>query len=183
MWGTSETRNRNNTLHNRSNTTETAHNTKSFYTHPLPFRSIADVRILPKALMFASNMPFSSFPLEGICPVCTRHYTTVSVITSNVYELFLAYVYCHGVTGCQADYFVYEPVPAAEEEPAISEDPHEKPVPEAQPELRPWLPPKVYVNCLQDDDLDDPDHQPEPLEPGLQPFRYKLEPDDPFRYQ
>ena len=33
------------------------------------------------------------------------------------------------------------------------------------------------------DDLDDPDHQPEPLEPGLQPFRYKSVPDDPFRYQ
>ena len=47
MWGrTSEKRNRNNTLHNRSSTIETAHNTKSFYTHPLPFRSVAGVRNL-----------------------------------------------------------------------------------------------------------------------------------------
>ena len=61
-------RNRNNTLHNRSSTIETAHNTKSFYTHPLPFRSIADVRILPKALMLASNMPFHSFPHWGHLP-------------------------------------------------------------------------------------------------------------------
>ena len=43
---TSEKRNRNNTLHNRSSTIETAQNTKSFYTHPLPFRSIAGFRIL-----------------------------------------------------------------------------------------------------------------------------------------
>ena len=133
--------------------------------------------------MFASNMPFSSFPLEGICPVCTSHYTTVSVITSNSDELFLAYVYCHGLTGCQADYFVYEPVPAVEEEPAISEDPHEEPVPEAEPEPRPWVPPEVYITCLPADDLDDPDHQPEPLEPCLQPFRCKSVLDDPFRYQ
>ena len=47
MWSrTSEKRNRNNTLHNRSSTIETAHNTKSFYTHPLPFWSVAGVRNL-----------------------------------------------------------------------------------------------------------------------------------------
>ena len=33
--------NRNSTIHNRSSTTERAHNTKFVYIHPLPFRSIA----------------------------------------------------------------------------------------------------------------------------------------------
>ena len=34
-------KNRNSTLHDRSSTTERAHNTKTVYIHPLPFRSIA----------------------------------------------------------------------------------------------------------------------------------------------
>ena len=52
---TSEKRNRNNTIHNRSNTTETAHNTYILYTHPLPFRPIAvciGVRTLHPSLHF-----------------------------------------------------------------------------------------------------------------------------------
>ena len=79
MWGrTSEKRNRNNTLHNRSNTTETAHNTKSFYTHPLPFRSIAvciGVRTLHLSRHPASVFAPYRFPLRLATLSCSACYT------------------------------------------------------------------------------------------------------------